>query len=556
MKRHATLRAALAAAVLVTAAAGSAAAGEDGEAMDLRSRVPGNAFAFIPPQCYTRTRDAAGEVHNPCYACHTGSRAPNYVDDAELQTEYDFPEPALTNRWTNLFVDRRPAIAGMPDAETLAYVRTDNYHGPSGEPELVARLARPPEGWDINGDGHWSGYRPDIHFRFDAAGYDLAPDGGRTGWRAYGYVPLPGAFWPSNGSADDVAIRLPEAFRQTEDGATDWGVYETNLAIVEALAKRADVAIRPTDERPLKVDLDRDGTLGTATRVTYAFDPRNGVNMSYVGKARLEQDAGTVHLAAGLFPEGTEFVHSLRYLDVADDGSVGPAARLKELRYARKLDWRSYYSLLDQAMNELREEHDNPERPEGFLGDVESGIATGQGWRFQGFIEDASGDLRPQTFEESLTCAGCHAGTGRTVDNVFSYARKLDAPDGGWFHWDRARPLGDMPDARGANGRGEYATYLTRNRAGDEFRANDEALRRFFPGGEADDDAVAQLARRVGLLTDPSPERAIALDKAYRLIVKEQSYDKGRNPVIGPLDDVVWKKLDPGTETGIAEAVD
>src|SRR3546814_10725129 len=42
--------------------------------------------------------------------------------------------------------------------------------------------------------------------------------------------------------------------------------------------------------------------------------------MHYVGRARREQDAGRVHAAAGLFPEGTEFLHSVRYLDIAGDG--------------------------------------------------------------------------------------------------------------------------------------------------------------------------------------------------------------------------------------------
>ena len=146
---------------------------------------------------------------------------------------------------------RRPAIAGQTDADILRYVRADNYHDANGAPALLGRLAHPPAGWDINGNGVWSGYRPDVYFRFDRAGYDLGPDGGRTGWRAYGYIPLPGAFWPANGSADNVAIRLPAAFRERQDGTTDWTVYETNLAIVEALVKRADVPLPPTDERSL-----------------------------------------------------------------------------------------------------------------------------------------------------------------------------------------------------------------------------------------------------------------------------------------------------------------
>ncbi len=190
---------------------------------------------------------------------------------------------------------------------------------------MLGRLAQAPEGWDINRDGVWSGYRPDVYFRFDPAGYDVRPDSRRTGWRAHGYIPLPGAFWPANDSADDVAIRLPAAFREREDGSVDWVVYETNLAVVEALVKRADVPLPPTDERPLGVDLDRDGALAVARRVAFAFDPRNGIGMSYVGRARIMLQAGDVHLASGLFPEGTEFVHSL--FPVAIPNSTSPKKR-------------------------------------------------------------------------------------------------------------------------------------------------------------------------------------------------------------------------------------
>ena len=261
---------------------GAALASESAQA--LLSRVPANAFAFIPPQCYTRTIDAAGGVHNPCYTCHVSSVAPNYVDDGELQTVYDFPEPALKNPWSNLFVDRRAAIAAMPRAEIAAYVAADNYHGPDGL-TLAARLDPPPAAWDADGDGSWSGYVPDIWFDFDAEGYDRTPGGQRTGWRAFAYAPLPGGFWPTNGGADDVSIRLPAAFREDAAGNEDWTVYGVNLAIVEALVKRRDVAIPATDEAAIGLDLDRDGRLGTATRVAYAFEPRAGVAMQYAGRA-------------------------------------------------------------------------------------------------------------------------------------------------------------------------------------------------------------------------------------------------------------------------------
>lgn len=539
-------RAALAALLLVASPALA-----DGE-VDLETRLPANPTAFIPPACYTRTLDAAGGVHNPCFTCHTASKVPNFVNDDDLQLSYDFPDPAAINRWSNLFVDRRPGIAAQSDSDILNWVRTDNYRDGRGGITLREELAKLPAAWDVDEDGSWSGFVPDVYFDFDAHGFDHAPDGQATGWRAYAYYPLPGGFWPTNGSADDVAIRLPLAFRRTADGRPDDLVYRTNLAIVEALAKQADVAIPPTDERVFGVDLDRDGKLDTATRIAFAFDPRQGVTMSYVGEAKEQLEAGDIHLAAGLLPEGTELVHSLRYLDVAPDGSVVAAPRMKELRYARKIGWHTYPQLQDQALGEIKEAHDFPDRLRVIRGDSEHGLGNGQGWIYQGFIEAADGSLRPQSFEESMTCIGCHSGIGRTADGVFSLARKVDDPAHGygWYYWS-ARPLGDLPDRDG-----EYVSYLRRNGAGDEFRSNEEVQRRFFDAsGHLEASAAAALAQSIASLVMPSPERALTLDKAYRLIVEEQSYAQGRNPVIAPLDRTVHRTIEPGEPTGIEEAV-
>ena len=287
---------------------------------DLKSRILRNPFALIPPQCYTRTVDASAVVHNPCYICHVASAEPNYGDDGDLQTLYDFPDPALVNPWDNLSWTGA-AVAAMPRDEIVAYVAQDNSHDADGL-ALAERLDLPPTAWDFDGDGVWSGYTPDVWFDFDAEGYDRNPEGERTGWRALAYAPLPGAFWPTNGSYGDVSIRLPAAFREDAAGREDWTLYAVNLAIVEALIKRRDVPIAPVDEVALGLDLDRDGGLGRADRVVYAFDSRAGETMRYAGRA----DAAGFHLAAGLFSEGTEFAHSLRYLSVGADGSRPGAA--------------------------------------------------------------------------------------------------------------------------------------------------------------------------------------------------------------------------------------
>ncbi|HVJ18618.1 MAG TPA: hypothetical protein VM686_24525, partial [Polyangiaceae bacterium] len=165
----------------------------------------------------------------------------------------------------------------------------------------------------------------------------------------------------------------------------------------------------------------------------------------------------------------------VRYLDPRPRGGVALAARMKEVRYAKKYEWWSYEKLEERARDEAAEEANDPNELKSFGGQFETGVLNEQGWRYQGFIEDARGELRPQTFEETAYCVGCHGGVGRTEDGIFSFARKLDAKafQGGWFHWSQ-RDLKDVGD------RGEYSRYLELNGAGDESRQNAEVSQRFF----------------------------------------------------------------------------
>ena len=513
-----------------------------------------NPTAFIPPQCYTETVDAAGVAHNPCFTCHVRSRAPNYVNDQDLQLSYAFPAPALENPWTNLFEDRRARIAAISDEAILKYIRTDNYLTPDGKIRLVGTLANPPAGWDADGDGKWSGYVPDTYFRFDAEGYDLAPDGRRTGWRAFAYTPLPGSFSPASGSTDDVLIRLPAAYRETAAGKTDWTVYALNLAIVEALIRRADVAIAPFDEAAYGVDLDKDGRLGSADHVAYDWAPLEGRTMSWVGRAK-SLSADEAPLAAGLYPLGTEFVHTVRYVDYDDAaGEVAMSKRVKELRYMKKTVWQTYADLEEGALAEVKEDHDFPDRLPIFDGNDETGLANGAGWRLQAFIEDRDGDLRPQSFNETVFCAGCHGGVGITDDSTFAFPRKIAEPKGGWFHWTQ-QGLAGIPDRAGPDGTGEYARYLAANGAGDEFRANRDIVGAFFdPAGTLKEDMLARLRKDVSALLYPSRRRALDLDKAYRTIVEDQDYIRGRDAMLAPAENV-HRTVEQDQDTGIAEAL-
>ncbi len=396
---------------------------------------------------------------------------------------------------------------------------------------------------------------PDAYFRFDEDGYDLAPDGSRTGWRAFAYTPLPGSFSPASGSTDDMLVRLPEAYRQDRNGNPDWTAYAINLAIVEAMIHRTDIPIDAVDEARYGIDLDKDGRISTADHVAYDWAPLEGRNMAYVGRAGDLQAAGKAPLAAGLYPLGTEFVHTVRYVDVDDDtAAIRLSNRLKELRYMRKTSWQTYADLEEGALAEVKEDHDFPNRLPIFDGNAEIGIANGSGWRLQAFIEDRDGALRPQSFEETVFCVGCHGGIGVTDDSTFAFRRKLDTPDGGWFHWSRDG-LAGVPDPTGVDGLREYARYLTENGAADEFRANDEAIRTFFDAdGKPEAPAFDTLRNNVATLLYPSRRRALDLDKAYRTIVADQAFVKGRDALLSAAKNV-HRHVEQDAPTGIESAL-
>lgn len=511
-----------------------------------------NQTAFVPPQCYTKTLDEQGQAHNPCYTCHVESRAPNYVNDADVQLEYSFIPRARNNPWKNLFVDWTSEIARISDDAILGYVRASNYFDAKGRIILADKLARPPRAWDHRDDGRWTGFVPDAYFRFDEEGFDQRPDGSKTGWRAFAYYPLPGTFWPTNGSIGDVLIRLPAAFREREDGGFDARIYKVNLAVVEALVTRRSVSVEAVDEASLGVDLDHDGRLGLTDRVVLTASKQKdaSASLSYVGRARQEAAQGKVHVGAGLFPEGTEFLHTVRYLDPTPEG-IRMAARLKELRYTKKVEWWSDARLDKRAQVEAIAKVDSPTELRNFGGNIEIGVNNNQGWTYQAFIEDAQGALRPQSFEETAYCTGCHGGVGVVDDGIFSFSRRLGpkAFQKGWYHWSQ-HGLEGVPDRPVESGGTEYVRYLEQNGAGDEFRQNSEVLARFFEAGKLRADMKARLERDVSQVLLPSPERALALDKAYQALVKRQSFRLGREIVLDGAKNV-QRTVDEGQRTGI-----
>lgn len=418
-------------------------------------------------------------------------------------------------------------------------------------------MAQVPKSWNYNHDGQWNGFTPDIWFNFDAQGFDHDPKGQLTGWRAFGYYPYLGTFWPTNGSTDDVMIRLPSAFRTNQKGIEDLTVYKVNLAIVEAMVKEQDITIEPVDEGQLgNIDLDKDGKIGLASKIKYDWAPLKEKFMWYVGQANALQKTGKVHLAAGLYPEGTEFLHTVRYIDVDEQGNNILSARMKEVRYALKRLWLNYSKLESKAAAESKEKSDFPDRIRVFRGNSETGVSNGLGWAFAAFIEDAQGELRPQNFEELVFCVGCHSGIGAITDGIFSFHRKMPAnsPQQGWFHWSQ-HGLKGLAEPQRQDGKYEYSYYLQQNKSANEFRTNAEVQAKFFnPQKVLKEAMLEKLHKDISVLLYASPARALQLNKAYRVIVEEQSFTQGRDAVVQPTPNVL-KDVEPDQSTGVKKSI-
>lgn len=527
---------------------------------DLRKSTLSNETAYIPSQCYTKTQDQDNRVYNPCYVCHTRSIEPNYINDDDLQTEYSIPGLGLVNPWYNLLEDRQDRIQTISDQEIRKYVAHDNYLSERGEIILAETLTNLPSHWDYNGNGQWDGYTPDCYFNFDQEGFDRNPNGKETGWRVFAYYPFPGTFWPTNGSTDDILIRLAVSLRQDNNGLFNREIYRVNLAIVEAIVKKTDVALAFTvDENKYGIDLNKDGKIAAAKKIIFDWAPKEGRNMSYVGKAKDELENGRLHLAAGLFPEGTEFLHSVRYIGLDSNDKITLANRMKELRYMKKRNWQTYADLEEAALAEMKERDDFPDRISQIIGNAEQGLNNGTGWLLQGFIEDRNGELRPQNFEETIFCIGCHGGVGITTDSVYGFPRKLAANhyQQGWYHWSQKDISGlsePKIEIRGSGVYYEYSYYLMYNKSGNEFRDNQEVVAKFYnPDGTIREDMLNELHDDISLLLNPTPLRALALNKAYRTIVEDQDFIKGRDANIAPVV-TVYERVEQNLPTGVQQA--
>lgn len=229
-----------------------------------------NPTAYIPPMCYTKTVDANTKAHNPCYSCHTKGEKPNFLDDSDLQTHYEFPKSGKTNPWRNLFNTNKSQV--YSDKEIESYIQENNYLDEKGDIILNKNLP-----------ANWGGYIPDCYFHFDEDGFDKNPKTGEySGWRAYRYYPFLGTFWATNGSSDDVLIRLPFPFQADKNRKFNLEIYKTNLAIVEAFLKQKTIQTETLDENISGIDLDQNSKLEKTNQVKYTWPT---LPMRYAGMA-------------------------------------------------------------------------------------------------------------------------------------------------------------------------------------------------------------------------------------------------------------------------------
>jgi hypothetical protein len=368
-----------------------------------------------------------------------------------------------------------------------------------------------------------TGYVPDLtnlsnpNYAFKENG--LAQD--HSHWVAFNYKPFPSTFWPTNGSTDDVMLRLPQEFRSI-NGNTEFNedIYFLNLSLLEmAIKELKEISIPLTDERALGLDVNKDGKLRKVNKLS--------IDTHYLGNAK------HIKVIPLQYPTGTEFLHTVRYIDVNEHGDIQPSARMKEVRYMKK-----YKTLSTQAINFLyNQEHREKEeerlpkyswnRPA-----KQAGMNNKMGWYVQGWIEDKQGDLRRANYEENLFCMGCHTTIGSTIDHTFSFPRKITGATG--WGYINLKGMFDAPNY--GEEKGEIHIYFERVGGGDEFRQNQEMLDRWFTDGVVNKEAIK--GRSVYELITPSKERALNLNKAYRLIVQEQSFHHGRDATLSQAKNV------------------
>ena len=90
----------------------------------------------------------------------------------------------------------------------------------------------------------------------------------------------------------------------------------------------------------------------------------------------------------------------------------------------------------------------------------------------------------------------------------------------------------------------------------DQKQLSGEVLTRFFDErGAPRSEMMKRIAGDVSVLLVPTPARALLLDKAYRVIVQEQSFARGRDATVTPVVHMHRELPEDELATGVTEPV-
>ncbi len=177
---------------------------------------------------------------------------------------------------------------------------------------------------------------------------------------------------------------------------------------------------------------------------------------------------------------------------------------------------------------------------QSYIYNIKKGFDNEMGWYYRGYIEDFDGTLRKQTEEETLSCIGCHAKLAATTDSTFALQRHV-----GW-EYQNLEKIDDRDD--------EYKEHLLQNPTGNEYGTNSEVFEKFFNSDRSiKKEMFDKLSQDIKVLLLPSYQRAMQLNKAYYLLVKEQSYIYGKEAPMQPIKNV--HKLIEDIDTGIKKVI-
>ncbi|WP_457641959.1 hypothetical protein [Persephonella sp.] len=481
-----------------------------------------NPTAYIPLECYTDTGKAlTGKAFaNPCYVCHNGGNTPvDNAGDWENQINWlRFPSddnpwlnavaPEKTfekildsgKKWTELDLINK-VVKDNKENKTVhidSWIRQNNWEIAYQQTAKLGSsnlLGLGEYALDIPPLYRWNGTSFERTGYIDSEGFIYSSetdhtDQTNTWWRAYDWKHFPG-FFPTNGRLDSAMIRLPEKFRK-KDGQYNKDIYKINLAILECSIKQIT---KNCDVEPLNTDI-LDSYNISYQKLT------DGIRFLKVPE-RYVGDASNIDVwqtkpdgtKVGLYPVGTELGHPVYYIDPDWENRPylgGKTGQLKEFRYMKKL--------VMQDLSVSGEEEESISYPPYDNGLMLNDPGT---WLMGGWIEDKNGNLRPQSEEEMAFCIACHGAISGTVDNTFSFWRKLPK-SAGWKdtdygynrdnfdlkYWadqlsniedqDASIYLGTIYGKYDPKDYNEYQLYFTMTNGIDHFRSNKEGVCRIF----------------------------------------------------------------------------